>query len=76
MQRKGMTLTGLLLANAIVAGFFFYIDSYSLSVWDYETHVGPSTMVITESEAIEYIEEIRALPTVTRASSSICQNCD
>ncbi|TFG13116.1 hypothetical protein EU537_07335 [Candidatus Thorarchaeota archaeon] len=68
MQRKGMTLIGLLLANAIFTGFFFYIDSYSLSVWDYETHVGPATMVITGSEVIHHIEGIRALPTVTRAS--------
>ena len=67
-QRKGMTLIGLLLANAIFAGFFLYIDSYSLNIWDYETDVGPASLVITGSEGVDYIEDIRSLSTVTRAS--------
>ncbi|KXH76134.1 MAG: hypothetical protein AM326_07640 [Candidatus Thorarchaeota archaeon SMTZ-45] len=63
------TLLCLLVSSTIFSSFLIFIDSYSYNIWDYETDVGPASMVILGSEGLDFIDEILALPEINRVSS-------
>lgn len=64
-----ITLLCMIVSSTIFTSFLIFIDSYSRNTWDYETDVGPASMVIVGSEGLEFIDEILALPQINRVSS-------
>ena len=68
-RRMAVTLLCLIVSSTIFTSFLIFIDSSSQTVWDYETDVGPASMVIVGSEGLEFMDEILAQPHITRVSS-------
>ena len=62
-----MTLS-LVMIPFILSTTFFFVDSYSLTVWDRETSVGPAPITLRGVNAFQFAAQIRPLPDVTRVS--------
>lgn len=68
-RRIAVTLLCLVISGIIFTSPMIFIDSYSQNVWDYETDVGPASMVIVGSEGLEYSNDILAMPQISKALS-------
>ena len=68
-RRMAVTLLCLIVSGTIFTSFFVFIDSYSSYIWDYETDVGPASMMIVGSEGLEFKDAILALPHINKVSS-------
>ncbi len=68
-RRKSITIFCLVLANSIFTGLLIYIDSYSVSIWDYETSVGPASIVLTSTQEIPDASTIKTIEGVSKAAN-------
>lgn len=66
--RKAITVLSLCFIPLFVSTSLFYIDSYSLVVWEQETSTGPASIVLRGLEAYQFSNAIQSLPGVTRVS--------
>ncbi|MFX1607143.1 MAG: FtsX-like permease family protein, partial [Promethearchaeota archaeon] len=67
-RRMAFTLLCLIVSSTIFSSFLIFIDSYSYNIWDYETDVGPASIVIVGSEGLDFMDEILALPEINGVS--------
>ncbi len=66
--RMALMVLSLVMLPFILSTTFFFVDSYSLTVWNRETSVGPAPITLRGVKAFQFAAQIRALPDVTRVS--------
>ncbi len=68
-RRMAITLLCLIVSSTVFTSFLIFTDSHSYNTWDYETDVGPASMVIVGSQGLEFMDDILALPQIKKVSS-------
>ncbi|MDF1540561.1 MAG: hypothetical protein P1Q69_16815 [Candidatus Thorarchaeota archaeon] len=58
----------MLLTPIVLSTTFLFVDSYSLSVWQRETAVGPASIVITGSDAHIFSSSIEQIPGINNTA--------
>lgn len=66
--RKALMTLSLVMVPFILSTTFFFVDSYSLTVWNRETSVGPAPITLRGVKAFQFAPQIRPLPDVTKVS--------
>ncbi|MFW9848821.1 MAG: FtsX-like permease family protein [Candidatus Thorarchaeota archaeon] len=68
-RRKTVTIFCLVIANSIFTGLLIYMDSYSVSIWNYETSVGPASIILTSTNELPNASTIRTVEGVSKAAN-------
>ncbi len=66
--RKALMILSLVMVPFVLSTAFFFVDSYSLAVWNRETLAGPAPITLRGVKAFQFTAQIRALFDVTRVS--------
>ncbi|MDH4214834.1 MAG: hypothetical protein OEV85_13030 [Candidatus Thorarchaeota archaeon] len=69
LRRRSVTLLCFILASTMAMGITVFVDSYSVHEWDKNLDVGDVAIRVTGYNIQNYIDDIQALSSITRAES-------